>query len=177
MYQFLSGASWKRCVMQTIPHLAEIFQVPVGLSDHTLTIAAPVAAVALGACLIEKHFTLSREGDGPDSAFSLEPRELKAVIDAVRTAEKALGEIHYGVSRGEWKSHSFRRSLFVVKDMKAGERFTYENVSSIRPSHGLHTRHLQEIIGREAQCDIQRGTPLAWALVAGNKKDRTEERK
>ena len=151
--------------LHTIPHLAEAFDVPVGLSDHTLDIAVPVAAVALGACIIEKHFTLSRADGGPDSAFSLEPHEFKAMVEAVRVAEKALGTVHYGVSEAEAKSRVFRRSLFVVKDVKAGEKLTNENVRSIRPGHGLHTRYLDEIVGRRAACNIKRGTPLAWAHI------------
>jgi N-acetylneuraminate synthase len=152
--------------LRTIPHLASAFDVPTGLSDHTLGIAVPVAAIALGACMIEKHFTLSRAVSGPDSAFSLEPHEFRAMVDAVRVAEKALGQVHYGVSEREAISRHFRRSLFVVRDMKAGEEFTSENVRSIRPGHGLHTRHLEAVIGRRASRDIRRGTPLGWPLIA-----------
>lgn len=151
--------------LRTIPHLAESFGVPVGLSDHTLGIAVPVAAVALGACIVEKHFTLSRNMPGPDSAFSLEPREFKAMVEAIRTAEKALGEVHYGVSEREAANRVFRRSLFVVKDMKTGEVFTAENVRSIRPGHGLHPRHLKDVRGRRATRDIPAGTPLTWNMV------------
>lgn len=153
--------------LRTIPQLAEAFQVPVGLSDHTLGIAVPVAAVALGACIVEKHFTLSRSVPGPDSAFSLEPHEFKAMVDAIRTVEKALGEVHYGAGEQEAKSRAFRRSLFVVEDVKAGEVFTPGNVRSIRPGCGLHTRYLDEVIGRRATRDIKRGTPLNWSLIAG----------
>ena len=162
--------------LRTIPHLAEAFGVPVGLSDHTLSIAVPVAAVALGACIIEKHFTLSRATPSPDSAFSLEPHEFKAMVEAMRTAEKALGTVHYGVSEYEAKSRVFRRSLFVVRDMKAGEVFTEENVRSIRPGYGLHTRHLGEIIGRYASRDINRGIPLTWDLIGalGDAPDRID---
>jgi pseudaminic acid synthase len=151
--------------LRTIPHLREAFQVPVGLSDHTLGIAVPVAAVALGACLVEKHFTLSRSIPGPDSAFSLEPQEFQAMVEAVRTVEEALGQVHYGASKQEAKSRAFRRSLFVVKDMEAGEAFTEKNLRSIRPSHGLHPRHLNEIIGRCANRDIRCGTPLTWDMI------------
>ncbi|MBC8264047.1 MAG: pseudaminic acid synthase [Anaerolineales bacterium] len=154
--------------LRTIPHLVEAFSVPVGLSDHTLDIAVPVAAVALGACIVEKHFTLSRATPGPDSAFSLEPREFKAMVEAVRKTEKALGTVHYGVSEHDTKSRVFRRSLFAVQDMKAGEMFTAKNVRSIRPGYGLHTRYLGEIIGRRASQDIERGTPLSWSYVAGS---------
>ena len=151
--------------LRTIPELSRRFKVPVGLSDHTMGIAAPVAAVALGACIIEKHLTLSRSDPGPDSAFSLEPHEFKAMVEAVRVAEKALGEIHFGVSPKEANSRTFRRSLFVVRDVKRGELFTAENVRSIRPGHGLHTRHLPEVLGLHAARDIDRGTPLSWELV------------
>jgi len=151
--------------LRTIPHLADAFSVPVGLSDHTLGIAAPVAAVVLGACIVEKHFTLSRDIPGPDSAFSLEPHEFKAMVEAIRTVEKTLGKVHYGVSEREARSRVFRRSLFVVKDMKAGELFTEENVRSIRPGYGLPPKYLPEILGRRAVRDVEKGTPLRWELI------------
>lgn len=150
--------------LRTIPHLAEAFGVPVGLSDHTLGIAVPVAAVAMGACIIEKHFTLSRDISSPDSSFSLEPQEFRAMVDAIRTTEKALGEVRYEASEQEAKSRAFRRSLFVVKDVEAGELFTEDNVRSIRPGYGLHPRHLKDVLGRRATRDIQQGTPLDWGL-------------
>jgi len=152
--------------LRTIPHMAEGFGVPVGLSDHTLGIEVPVAAVAVGACIIEKHFTLSRDTPSPDSAFSIEPHELKALVDAVRTVEKALGMVHYGVSEKEAQSRAFRRSLFVVKDIKAGETFTEENVRSIRPSYGLPPKFLKEILGRKSARDIKCGTPLSWDCIS-----------
>lgn len=151
--------------LRTIPELARRFDAPVGLSDHTMGVAVPVAAVAMGASIIEKHITLSRSEPGPDSAFSLEPHEFKAMVEAVRVAEKALGEIQFGFGEKEASSRVFRRSLFVVKDVKRGDTFTTENVRSIRPGQGLHTRHLAEVLGRHAACDIERGTPLAWELV------------
>ena len=151
--------------LRTIPDLAARFQVPVGLSDHTLGLAVPVAAATVGACIIEKHLTLSRADGGPDAAFSLEPAEFMAMVDAVRTAERALGEVHYGVSPEEEKSRIFRRSLFVVEDVRAGELFTPANVRSIRPGHGLHPRHLDDVLTRRAARDIAKGTPLAWSLV------------
>jgi len=151
--------------LKTIPELARRFDVPVGLSDHTMGAAVPVAAVALGASIVEKHITLSRAVPGPDSAFSLEPQEFKATVDAVRAAEKALGMVHFGVSEKESGMRIFRRSLFVVQNVKQGATFTVENVRSIRPGHGLHTRHLSEILGRKASRDIERGTPLSWELV------------
>ena len=152
--------------LRTIPHLAEAFGVPVGLSDHTLGIAVPVAAVALGACIVEKHFTLSRDIPGPDSAFSLEPQEFKAMVEAIRVAEKALGKVSYEVGEREAASRVFRRSLFVVKDMKAGEVFTHENVRSIRPGYGLPPKFLKEVLGRRAACDIKAGTPLEWRMIS-----------
>ncbi len=151
--------------LKTITHMAEAFGVPVGLSDHTLGIAVPVAAVALGACIVEKHFTLSRSVPGPDSPFSLEPHEFKAMVDAIRVAEKALGHVNYTVTEKEAASRVFRRSLFVVKDMKAGDVFTEENVRAIRPGHGLHTRYFSEILGRRAKADIKKGTPVNWFWI------------
>jgi pseudaminic acid synthase len=171
-------ASPEEMNLRTIPELSRRFDVPVGLSDHTMNVAAPVAAVALGACIIEKHLTLSRSEPGPDSAFSLEPQEFKAMVEAVRVAEKALGEIHFGVSAKEASSRVFRRSLFVVRDIKRGESFTADNVRSIRPGHGLHTRHLKEILGQPATRNIERGTPLTWDLIDREKIDRqTVDRK
>lgn len=152
--------------LRTIPHLAEAFGVVAGLSDHTLGSAVPVAAVALGANLIEKHLTLSRATPGPDSAFSLEPAEFKRMVDDIRVTERALGSVHYGVSEREAASRVFRRSLFVVADIKAGEPFTSTNVRSIRPGHGLHTRHYAELLTRRAASDLSRGTPLRWQHVA-----------
>jgi N-acetylneuraminate synthase len=152
--------------LRTIPELSRRCGVPVGLSDHTMGTAVAVTAIALGACIVEKHLTLSRSQPGPDSAFSLEPREFREMVDAVRVAEKALGEVHFGVSAKETSSRIFRRSLFVVKDIKRGEEFTPENVRSIRPGHGLHTRHLAEILGQTATHDIERGTPMSWELVS-----------
>jgi N-acetylneuraminate synthase len=151
--------------LRTLPHLAAAFDVPVGLSDHTLGLAVPVAAVALGACILEKHFTLSRAEPGPDSAFSLEPAEFKAMVDAVRQTEKALGGVRYESSEKEQASRVFRRSLFVVQDIKAGETFTEQNVRSIRPGYGLPPRFLGEILGAVARRDIARGTPLSWDLL------------
>jgi N-acetylneuraminate synthase len=152
--------------LQTIPHLAAAFGTPVGLSDHTPGTTVPVAAVALGACMVEKHFTISRALPGPDSPFSLEPHEFKAMVEAVRVAEKALGHVHYGLEEQEVNSRVFRRSLFVVEDVQAGAPFTSANVRSIRPGHGLHTRYLDAVIGRRASQDIARGTPLAWGHIA-----------
>ncbi len=152
--------------LRTIPHLAAAFGVPVGLSDHTLGSAVPVAAVALGACGIEKHLTLSRSEPGPDTAFSLEPEEFRRMVADVRVAEQALGTVNYDVSPREASSRGFRRSLFAAEDILAGSELTVTNVRSIRPGHGMHTRYLEQIIGRRAPRDIPRGTPLSWELLA-----------
>ncbi|MFZ5994611.1 MAG: pseudaminic acid synthase [Thermodesulfobacteriota bacterium] len=151
--------------LRTIPHMMTAFDVPVGLSDHTLGIAVPVSAVALGACIVEKHFTLSRAVPGPDSAFSLEPHEFAAMVEAIRTSEKALGTVNYGAGSEESRSLMFRRSLFVVQDVKAGERFNKENVRSIRPGYGLPPKFLKEVLGRRASKNIEKGTPLDWSLM------------
>jgi len=151
--------------LNTMADMAERFGLPVGLSDHTLGIAVPVAAVALGACIVEKHLTLSRAGGGPDAAFSLEPQEFKQMVDAIRIAEQAAGNVSYKLTDDEAASRAFRRSLFVVQDVKAGEYFTEVNVRSIRPGHGLPPKYLREIVGKKASRQIQRGTPLAWDLI------------
>jgi pseudaminic acid synthase len=151
--------------LRTIPHLAEAFGVPVGLSDHALEPAVPVAAVTLGACIVEAHLTISRAEGGPDAAFSLEPAELAVMVRAVRAAHRALGTIHYGGGPGEEAARRLRRSLFVVRDVKRGEPLTPENVRVIRPGQGLHPRNLDLVLGRAARCDIPRGTPLEWSHV------------
>ncbi len=153
--------------LRTLPHLSHAFSVPAGLSDHSMGLAVPVAAVALGACIIEKHFTLSRATPGPDSAFSLEPAEFKTMVDAVRTAEQALGRVNYDVSEKEKASRVFRRSLFVVRDISEGELFTPDNIRAIRPGHGLPPKYLPEVLDRRAASDIARGTPFEWHMVAG----------
>jgi pseudaminic acid synthase len=151
--------------LKAIPFLANGFNLPVGLSDHSMTVAVPVAAVAVGACIVEKHLTLSRSVKGPDSAFSLEPAEFQTMVQAIRVAERSLGAPGFGLASDEVSSRAFRRSLFVVQDVKAGELFTSENVRSIRPSYGLHTRYLAEILTKRASHDIGAGTPLSWDLV------------
>ncbi len=150
----------------TIPELARRYDCPVGLSDHTMGIEVPVVAVSLGASIIEKHICLQRSDGGPDGAFSLEPQEFKAMIQAVRNAEKAIGSIQFSSGPREASSRKFRRSLFVVEDIKKGEQFSAHNVRSIRPADGLHPRHLNDILGKCAAADVERGTPLRWELVA-----------
>jgi N-acetylneuraminate synthase len=155
-------ASPKEANLRTIPHMSVTFDVPVGLSDHTLGIAVPVVAVTLGACIVEKHLTLSRSEPGPDSSFSLEPDEFKDMVEAIRTTERALGTVRYGPREGELPSLVFRRSLFVVEDIKKGESFTHQNVRSIRPGHGLPPNVIGRVIGKRAVCKLGRGTPLSW---------------
>lgn len=152
--------------LRTIPHLSECFRVPAGLSDHTPGGAVPVAAVSLGATVIEKHLTLSRAEGGPDSAFSLEPQEFRQMVQDVRVAERALGRVSYEATPQERDSRILRRSLFVVEKVRAGELFTEANVRSIRPGHGLHPRHLPDVVGRRAAVDVDRGTPMSWDFLA-----------
>jgi len=151
--------------LNTIPNLADTFKTVVGLSDHTLGISVPIASVALGACIIEKHLTLDRKLGGPDAAFSLEPDEFKEMVKSVREVEKALGEVSYDLTKKMKKSREFSRSLFVVKDMKAGETFTEENIRSIRPGYGLPPKYFKEIIGKKVTKDLNRGTPLKWQMI------------
>ncbi len=151
--------------LRTIPNMAETFGCPVGLSDHTLGISVPIAAVALGARVIEKHFILSKDIDSPDREFSLTPEEFKEMVQAIRDVEKALGKVSYELTEKMKRAKEFARSLFVVKDMKKGEVFTEENVRSIRPGYGLHPKYLKEILGKRARKDIERGTPLSWELI------------
>ncbi len=155
--------------LRTIPELARRFALPVGLSDHTPGIAIAVAAVSLGACIIEKHLTISRSLGGPDAEFSLEPHEFKEMVGAVRLAEMALGAVQFGPTLHEESSVRFRRSLFVVRDMKKGELFSSENLRSVRPGDGLHTRYLPQILGKHAARQIERGTPMNWDLIADDK--------
>ncbi len=151
--------------LKTIPNMAETFGCIVGISDHTLGISVPIAAVALGARLIEKHFILSKDIDSPDKEFSLTPGEFKEMVKAVREVEKALGKVSYELTDGMKKSREFARSLYVVRDMKKGEVFTEQNVRSIRPGYGLHPKYLKDVLGRKAKKDIKKGTPLSWELI------------
>lgn len=146
----------------TIPHLKETFNVIPGLSDHTMGPAVAVAAVALGAKIVEKHFILDRKMGGPDSAFSMEPEEFNQMVNAIRDVEKALGKVSYEITPKVEKSRVFARSLFIVKDVKAGEVLTEENVRSIRPGYGLHPKYLNKILGKHFRKDFERGTPLEW---------------
>lgn len=149
----------------TIPDMAKRFGVPTGLSDHTLGSAVAVTSVALGSCIVEKHFTLSRADGGPDASFSMEPDEFKTMVKDIRIAEQSLGKISYEITEKQKASRIFRRSLFFVEDVKQGELITKAHVRSIRPSNGLHTRHLEEIIGKRALQNIEQGTPCSWDLI------------
>lgn len=151
--------------LRTIPHMAATFDVVVGLSDHSHGPAAAVAAVALGASVVEKHLTLSRSDGGPDAGFSTEPEEFAQMVDLIRQTERALGRISYERTPKERESLVFRRSLFVVQDVPAGGVFTHENVRSIRPGNGLAPRFLSDVLGRRATRDIRRGAPLTWDLI------------
>ncbi|MGY0830978.1 pseudaminic acid synthase [Azospirillum brasilense] len=154
------------CNLRTIPHLAQAFGVAVGLSDHTHGVAVPVAATALGAVVIEKHFTLSRADGGVDSAFSLEPAEFKAMANSVRTAWAALGRVHYGVKPSEAGGRDYRRSLYVTADVAAGEALSADSVRSIRPGFGMKPKHLPAVLGRRAARALKRGEPLRWDMLA-----------
>jgi len=158
-------ATPKEMNLRTIPDMERLFKCSVGLSDHSRGIGAAICAVALGASVIEKHFTLSRETETPDSFFSIEPAELKDLVDNVRIAEVAAGCVHYGMTEKEKENRAFRRSLFVVKDMQAGEVFDETNVRSIRPGYGLAPKHWKHLAGRRAKSEIRRGSPLTWDLA------------
>lgn len=151
--------------LRTIPHMRELFGCAVGLSDHTLGIGASVASVALGATVIEKHFTLSRAEGGVDAAFSLEPAEMTQLVRECRTAALTLGAVSYERAEQEQKSLQFRRSLYVVEDMKAGDVFTEKNLRRIRPGRGLSPKYYDIILGKKANCNITRGTAVQWDLI------------
>lgn len=151
--------------LKTIANIEEIFNVVSGLSDHTLGTAVSVAAVALGAKIIEKHFTLSREEDGPDSAFSMEPHEFKRMVEDIRVVEKAIGKVSYNLTEKQRRSREHSRSLFVVNDIKVGETFTKENVKSIRPGYGMKTKYIKDVLGKMATVEIKKGTPMKWEFL------------
>lgn len=152
--------------LRTLPDLSFRFQVPVGLSDHTLPSQTSVVAVAMGACIVEKHLTLSRSEVGPDSSFSLEPDEFAEMVSAIRKTEQTIGTVHYGPTETDRNNLQFRRSLFAVEDIGAGEPFTLSNVRSIRPGQGLEPMHLEELLKGSAAEKIERGTPIQWRHVA-----------
>lgn len=149
----------------TIPHMRELFQCEIGLSDHTLGIGVAVASVALGATVIEKHFTLSRAEGGVDSAFSMEPVEMKSLVTETERAWQSLGKITYGPTEKERASMIFRRSLYVVEDINAGDKITERNVKSIRPGYGLPPKYLDVVVGKRVSHNVFRGTPVNWDLI------------
>jgi pseudaminic acid synthase len=151
--------------LKNIKNLEEIFDLPVGLSDHSLGSVAAVTSIAMGAKIIEKHFCLSREIENPDASFSMEPAEFKQMVDDIRVAEKAIGKVDYSISEKEKESRIFRRSIFVVDDIKAGEKLTEKNVRIIRPGHGLKPKNWYKVLGKGAVKDIEKGTPLDWSLI------------
>ena len=156
----------KEMNLRTITDMQRRFKVPIGLSDHTLGVATSVAAISLGACIIEKHLTLSGNKKTPDGFFSLEPQEFKQLVDNIRIVEKALGSESYDLTPGQKKNRIFRRSLFVVEDIKKGEVFTEKNVRSIRPAHGMEPKYLNKVIGKKAAKTIKRGMPFKWDYIA-----------
>jgi N-acetylneuraminate synthase len=151
--------------LRTIPHLRELFGCEVGLSDHTMGVGAPVAAVALGATVIEKHFTLERSQGGVDAAFSLEPAELASLVVETERAWQSLGVVSYGTSKSEESSRQFRRSLYVSADMKPGESFTQENLRAIRPGFGLAPAYYDILMGKRVKKQVAKGTPVSWDLL------------
>jgi N-acetylneuraminate synthase len=152
----------KESNLLTIPHMSKMFQVPVGLSDHTLGIGAAVAAVALGACAIEKHIVGDRKGGGVDAAFSMEPQELKMLVEESERAWQAVGSVSYGPGANEQRSIQFRRSIYVVEDIKAGQAFNEQNIRIIRPGHGLAPKYFDKVLGKHAGRDLKRGARLTW---------------
>lgn len=149
----------------TIPHLRELFGCEVGLSDHTMGLGVSVASVALGATVIEKHFTLNRADGGVDSTFSMEPAEMAQLVIETERAWQALGQVSYGPTEAEKKSLQFRRSLYIVKDIKVGEVLTRENVRAIRPGLGLPTKYFEQVLGKAVKQDVKHGTALGWGLI------------
>lgn len=151
--------------ISTIPHMSQLFDCPVGLSDHTMGIGTSVAAVALGATVIEKHFTLKRSDGGVDSAFSLEPTELSSLVVETERAFQSLGKINYGIIAAEEKGKQFKRSIYISRDMIEGEEFTEENLRIIRPGFGLEPKYFERILGKKIRKSVVQGTPLTWDLL------------
>ncbi len=161
-------AQLKELNLKTIQDIKKRFDVIPGLSDHSMNPHVPVTAVALGAKVIEKHFTLDRKLGGPDAKFSLEPREFKQMVKAVREVEESIGKVSYKISKGVKEHRFLMRSIFAVKDIKKGEKFTKENIRVIRPSNGLHPKYFESLIGKKAECDVEKGLPIKWKMVKNN---------
>lgn len=151
--------------LRTMTHMRDLFGVQTGLSDHTMGVGVALAAVALGATVIEKHFTLRRADGGVDSAFSMEPAEMKLLVEEAARAWKSLGEVNYGLTANEMKSRIFRRSIYVVRDVKAGEKLTREHIRAIRPGFGLAPKFIEMLLGKVAATDVRKGTPMSWDLI------------
>ncbi len=164
-------APYEEINLRTIPSMKDTFQCIVGLSDHTLGTAVATAGVAIGAKVVEKHLILKRSDGGADAAFSMEPHEFKEMVDHIRIVEKALGKVSYDLTPKQKANRNFARSLFVAKDMKAGDIFTPENLRSVRPSCGLHTKYYEELLGKRIRKDAKLGTPMSWELVDFNGTD------
>jgi pseudaminic acid synthase len=151
--------------LRTIPNMQQTFNTVVGLSDHTMGSNVSIASIALGAKIIEKHFTLRRADGGADAKFSMEPEEFKVMVDGIREVEKALGDVTYDLTYKQLKSRDHSRSLFITKDVKKGEIFTKDNVRSIRPGYGLETKYINDILEKKARIDVKMGTPVKWDIV------------
>jgi pseudaminic acid synthase len=158
-------AKYEDMNLKTIPDMISKFKVSVGLSDHTSGIASSIAAVCLGAKIVEKHFTISRRIQTPDSFFSIEPKELKELVDSIRIVEKSLGRVYYGPTYTEKRNRMFRRSLYIVKDIKKGEKFNSNNVQSIRPGYGLKPSYLRSILGKKSKINQKKGTALKMCNI------------
>ena len=154
--------------LKTIPHMKETFDCMVGLSDHSMGTAVDIAGVALGACVVEKHLTLKREDGGPDGMFSMEPQEFEEMVTQIRNIEKAIGKVTYTLTEKQKKSRGRSRSLYVVEDIQEGEIFTDQNVKSIRPGYGLHTKYYEDILGKVAACNLKKGTAMKWDYLKGD---------
>lgn len=153
--------------VMTIPHMRDLFGCEIGLSDHTMGVGVAVAAVAHGAVVVEKHFTLRRADGGVDSTFSLEPDEMASLVVETERAWQSLGRVSYGATQAEQKSLAFRRSIYIAEDVRAGEVFTEKNLRIVRPGHGLAPKHYDMLIGRSASCDLKAGTPATWDVLMG----------
>ena len=158
-------APYNEINLNTIPEISKIFNTVVGLSDHTIGTSVPIGAVALGASIVEKHFILDRNIGGPDSSFSMEPKEFKQMVNSIRIIEQALGRINFSLTEKTIKSRNSRRSLFAVQDIAKGEIFTSKNIRSIRPGDGLEPKYYEDILGKIATKDIKKGIPLNWNMI------------
>ncbi|MEA1920511.1 MAG: N-acetylneuraminate synthase family protein, partial [Campylobacterota bacterium] len=158
-------ASLEEVNLKTISDMQSRFNLPIGLSDHTLGVNVPIASVALGACMIEKHFIADKAIGGPDASFSLEPAEFRQMVDAVRDVEKAMGQVNYTLSEKVKQNRVFSRSLFIAQEVQEGEIITEKNVRSVRPGYGLHPKHLEDILGKSFTCKAEKGTPLEWKHI------------